>query len=61
MAKDVVCGMNVADDSQLKSSHAGKTYLFCSAGCKAKFDKEPASYVAKAGATGQPAAKKSCC
>lgn len=52
MAKDPVCGMDVAENSSLRSEHGGKTYLFCSASCKAKFDKTPETYVksAKAGA-----------
>ena len=41
MAKDPVCGMSVDDKAPLKSTYAGKNYLFCSASCKEKFDKEP--------------------
>ncbi|MEO8275649.1 MAG: YHS domain-containing protein [Thermoanaerobaculia bacterium] len=44
MAKDPVCGMTVAENSSLRSEHGGKTYLFCSAGCKAKFDQTPGAY-----------------
>ena len=44
MAKDPVCGMTVDEKSPLKSTHAGKNYVFCSASCKAKFDKEPGRY-----------------
>ena len=41
---DPVCGMNV-DPSHAAGTleYAGKTY-FCSAGCKAKFDKNPQQF-----------------
>jgi P-type Cu+ transporter len=46
MEKDVVWGMQV-DPSKAAgtSQHNGKTYYFCSQGCKAKFDVNPAQYV----------------
>ncbi len=45
MAKDPICGMNV-DESKAAGTadYKGKTYYFCSAGCKAKFEKEPEKY-----------------
>lgn len=44
--KDPVCGMEVSVKSAAgKSSYKGKTYYFCSAEDKQKFDKEPAKYV----------------
>jgi Cu+-exporting ATPase len=44
---DPVCGMTVDPASaKHRSEHAGKSYFFCSAGCKAKFDAEPAKYLA---------------
>jgi Cu+-exporting ATPase len=38
MAKDPVCGINV-DEKQAAGTavHEGRTYYFCSAGCKANF------------------------
>jgi len=46
-AKDPVCGMSVKPaDARFKSEYRGKTYYFCSEGCKQKFDKEPAKYAA---------------
>ncbi len=54
MAKDPVCGMNIPENQQLKSTHAGATYFFCSASCKAKFDKEPGRYVKQGGSGGGP-------
>lgn len=45
MAKDSVCGMTVDEKkSKFKSEHEGKTFFFCSASCKATFDKEPQKY-----------------
>jgi uncharacterized membrane protein YraQ (UPF0718 family) len=44
--KDPVCGMTVdKGKTPHHSEHAGKTYHFCGAGCKRKFDAEPAAYV----------------
>jgi YHS domain-containing protein len=48
MAIDPVCGMEVSErDAAGKSEHKGKTYYFCSPGCKIAFDKEPEKYVGK--------------
>ncbi len=45
MEKDPVCGMQVdAGKAAGTSEHAGQTYYFCSAGCKRKFDQNPAQY-----------------
>ena len=49
---DPVCGMTV-DEGKAKaakrvSEYQGKTYGFCSDGCKKKFDAAPAKYLAKA-------------
>jgi P-type Cu+ transporter len=45
MERDVVCGMQV-DPSRAagKSEYQGKTFVFCSTGCKAKFDANPQQY-----------------
>ena len=50
MAKDPVCGMEV-DENQAaaKVEHMGKTYYFCSLGCKTAFEKDPHKYVGTAG------------
>ena len=46
MAKDPVCSMLVDPKSAAgKSEYQGKTYYFCSAGCKKAFDQEPQRYV----------------
>lgn len=48
MTKDPVCGMDVdPKTSTEKSEYQGKTYYFCSGGCKKTFDKEPQKFVAK--------------
>jgi uncharacterized membrane protein YraQ (UPF0718 family)/YHS domain-containing protein len=45
-AIDPVCGMTVnPKKAQLRSVHEGKTYYFCSGGCKESFDKDPGKYV----------------
>ena len=45
MATDPVCKMTVDDKSAAgKSDYNGKTYYFCSPGCKAKFDQNPQQY-----------------
>ena len=48
MAKDIVCGMEVNEQTAAgKSEYKGQTYYFCSTGCKKAFDKEPEKYIAK--------------
>jgi Cu+-exporting ATPase len=51
-AIDPVCGMTVdSATAEYRSFHYGKSYYFCSAGCKENFDKDPAKF-AGAGAKG---------
>ena len=46
MATDPVCKMQVDENKAAgKSQYGGKTYYFCSPGCKTKFDANPSSYV----------------
>jgi P-type Cu+ transporter len=46
MEKDVVCGMQVDPAKAAGTSeYKGKTYYFCSNGCKTKFDGNPGQYV----------------
>lgn len=46
--KDLVCGMDVDRKKAAATfDHMGKTYYFCSPGCKANFAKEPGKYVSK--------------
>ncbi len=43
---DPVCGMTVDPaTAKHKSEHAGHPYFFCSAGCKTKFEANPAKYL----------------
>ncbi|MGC8839685.1 MAG: YHS domain-containing protein [Anaerolineae bacterium] len=46
MAKDPVCGMMVEEGKAAATSvYKGKTYYFCSQGCKVAFEREPEKYV----------------
>ncbi len=47
MAKDPVCGMNADEKKATTVTYQGKTYYFCSAGCKVTFEKAPGQYVGK--------------
>jgi Cu+-exporting ATPase len=44
MTKDPVCGMNVDEKKAMTAVHQGKTYYFCSANCKATFERDPSRY-----------------
>lgn len=44
MTLDPVCGMNVDETNAVTSVQQGKTYHFCSANCKATFEKDPPRY-----------------
>jgi len=47
--KDPVCGMSVDPaTAKHKCEHAGRTYYFCCAGCRTKFEADPAKYLAVA-------------
>ena len=51
MERDPVCDMEVdptTSASTLKSEFQGRTYYFCSLGCKQSFDANPQEYVDKA-------------
>ena len=51
--RDPVCGMQVEEGREAgMSEHGGRTYYFCSAGCKAKFDEDPARYAGEGAVTG---------
>ena len=43
--KDIVCGMEVLEDSTYQSLHEHKKYYFCSEQCKEKFDSSPNTYL----------------
>ncbi len=42
---DPVCGMKVSPDSTHQSTYLSHEYRFCSASCRQKFDKAPASFL----------------
>jgi Cu+-exporting ATPase len=45
-ARDPVCGMTVdPHTAKHRSVHEGRTYYFCSAGCRTKFTADPAKYL----------------
>ncbi|HYO95813.1 MAG TPA: heavy metal translocating P-type ATPase [Polyangiaceae bacterium] len=44
---DPVCGMTVKDTTQHRSEHQGVEYLFCSAGCRAKFERDPQAFTTR--------------
>ena len=44
--KDPICGMEVSyETAQARSEYGGRTYYFCSLGCKEDFDKNPEKFV----------------
>lgn len=48
MAQDPVCKMDVNEEAASgKVEYEGRTYYFCSAGCKEEFEKAPEKYAAK--------------
>jgi xanthine dehydrogenase accessory factor len=44
-AVDPVCGMTVLADSGERAIHAANTYWFCGAGCRRRFEQNPARYL----------------
>lgn len=44
-ATDVVCGMEVEEDSLLQAVHGGKVYYFCSDACRGRFLESPATFL----------------
>ena len=54
-ARDPVCGMTVDPHTAAhRHTHHGRTYYFCSAGCRAKFAADPAKYLAGDTASSEP-------
>ncbi len=41
---DPVCGMAVDEATEHRTSHNGMEYYFCSADCKAAFERTPEQY-----------------
>jgi Cu+-exporting ATPase len=62
LAKDPVCGMTVDPaTAKQRAEHAGQTYYFCCAECRAKFEADPAKYLAAATASAAQPAKDPVC
>jgi hypothetical protein len=53
-ARDPVCGMTVDRGTTLTSEFHGKTYYFCSPGCRERFEEDPERYVFPAGRDAAP-------
>ena len=45
MKKDIVCGMDVKDDTEYTTLHGGKKMYFCSHDCQQKFIHEADKYL----------------
>ncbi len=59
LAVDPVCGMKVDQaTSKHRLEHGGKTFHFCSAGCRTKFQADPAQYLKPKAATPPTAAQR---
>ena len=60
--KDPVCGMSVSGDSELRTEHGGRTYLFCSKHCLEKFRTDPEAFLKPSGKPGEtrPGAQYTC-
>ena len=52
---DPVCGMKVTPDSLHVAQHNGRTFRFCSAACRIRFESNPPSFVDDAGERRSPA------
>ncbi len=44
MPKDVVCGMEVSEDTKFKAEYKGKIYYFCCEHCLKEFQNNPEKY-----------------
>ncbi len=60
MKQDIVCGMDVGDDTKFTTLHGGRKMFFCSHDCQQKFIKDPDHFVkaGKAETAGEAAQKK---
>jgi putative ABC transport system ATP-binding protein len=48
LVQDPVCGMSVEQGQAVSLDHKGKTYYFCSGGCRREFAEEPKRFVTAA-------------
>lgn len=57
---DPVCGMQVEEkEAAGQAQYQGRTYFFCSSGCKVKFDQDPQRYAPQAATAQQGGNKQS--
>ncbi|MBE3598603.1 MAG: YHS domain-containing protein [Limnochordaceae bacterium] len=48
------CGMEIEpSEAKATSQYQGRTYYFCSTGCKTAFDRDPGRYAGGAGGEGE--------
>ncbi len=45
MKKDIVCGMDVKENTEYTTLHGVRKYYFCSSECRNKFIHEPDKYL----------------
>jgi xanthine dehydrogenase accessory factor len=43
---DLVCGMDVPRDGPISTAYGGRTFVFCSEGCRSRFVKSPEAFLA---------------
>jgi YHS domain-containing protein len=51
---DPVCGMDVEENSPHRAEHDGELYLFCSDGCRQKFERDPQRWLKKSDSDERP-------
>lgn len=45
MKQDMVCGMDVGEDTRFTTLHGGRKMYFCSHDCQSKFIKNPDQFI----------------
>ncbi len=53
MQKDIVCGMDVKEDTEYTTLHGAKKMFFCSHDCRQSFINEPDKYLGQGAETAQ--------
>jgi YHS domain-containing protein len=51
LALDPVCGMSVETDNAVTIAYAGRTFSFCSSGCRSEFERAPERFAQPRAAT----------
>jgi len=47
MPRDVVCGMEVSEETRFKAEYEGRIYYFCCEDCLKEFERNPRKYIGK--------------